>query len=109
MRVVANVRGWILLLLIVHLLVHPVVHSFAISAATQSSASVSLPVRGQLDSLASIDHCDLCRVGQSATAASKPARIELLNPHWIPVRIQAVSYASLQVSPRLPSRAPPSL
>jgi hypothetical protein len=109
MRVTANVRGWILLVLILHLLVHPVVHGFATSSTIRSSASVSLPARGHIDPAGSIDHCDLCRVGQSVTAAPAPSRIELLNPHWIRVRIQAVSYASLQVALNLPSRAPPIL
>jgi len=109
MKVAENLRGWILLVLIMHLLVHPVVHSLSTLATTRSSASTSVCALGSLNTDGSADHCDLCRVGQSVSAASKPAKIELLNPHWIPLRIQAVYYASLQVAPILPSRAPPSL
>jgi len=109
MRVAGNVRGWILLLLAMHMTVHPLLHGFAISTARQSATLVSGPVSRNSDIANSVDNCDLCRVGQSITTAPEPARIDLLNPHWIPVRVQAVSYASLQVRPRLPSRAPPSL
>ena len=109
MKVLPNFRGWILLVLILHLLVHPMVHGITTFSDSPDSASVSLPIHFDTNTAGSIDHCDLCRVGQTATAAPKPAIVELLNPHWIPVRLQAVSYASLQAASRLPSRAPPTL
>jgi hypothetical protein len=96
-------------MLVAHMTVHPMLHGFTTSTATPSATSVSVPAAGNIDTAASIDNCDLCRVSQSVTNTPEPAKIELLNPHWIPVRIRAVTYASLQVAPRLPSRAPPSL
>jgi len=101
----ANARCWILVVLVMHMAVHPMLHGFTPSSSTLR-VHVTSDGTGTADSF---DRCDLCRAGHSATVMPKPARIQLLNPHWIPVRIKAVSYASLQVTPRLPSRAPPIL
>jgi hypothetical protein len=101
----ANARCWILMVLVMHMAVHPMLHGFTQPSST-SHVHVKTDGAGTADSF---DRCDLCRVGHSATVMPKPARIQFLNPDWIPVRIKTVSYASLQVTPRLPSRAPPSL
>jgi hypothetical protein len=99
-----------LLLLVMHLMVHPVVHGLAALSLVSQPHSVTVPLNGDLGSSRSTtESCDLCRVGQSLTALPALTRTQLLNPQWVPVRLQVVFYASLQVAPGLPSRAPPSI
>ena len=104
-----KVRSWMLLLLVMHFLVHPMTHALAAYCALTDSHSLSAPAQGDLGTSRALDNCDLCRVGQSVTTAPDAAKVELLTPQWIPVRLQAVSYESLLIAPKLLSRAPPSL
>ena len=104
-----KVRGWLLLVLALHLMVHPMTHAVSACMSSPSPHSLSNPLQGDLSTSGAIDNCDLCRVGQSITAAPATTPVELLNPHWIPVRLHSVSYESLQIAPKLPSRAPPVL
>jgi hypothetical protein len=98
-----------LLLLVMHLMVHPMTHGLAALSSVNQPHSVSAPLNVDLGSSSSAENCDLCRVGQSVTTSPAPTRIQLLNPQWTLVRLQSVSYASLQVAPNLPARAPPSI
>ena len=104
-----KVRSWMLLLLVMHLMVHPMTHALAAYGAVTEFPALSTSPQGDLGTIRPLDNCELCRVGQSLTTAPDTAKVELLNPQWIPVRLQAVSYASLLITPQLPSRAPPSL
>jgi len=102
-------RGWLLIVLFVHVLVHPLVHAIGASGAASSLASVSASSTQSGDNLASGDQCELCRVGHNQIVSPQLPKTALLNPRWIRTALQAVNYASLQVSPAIPSRAPPSL
>ena len=104
-----KLRGSLLLLLMMHLVVHPMTHALSpVSTKAHAHAVCSAGIDDG-EAVRSMDSCDLCRAGNTVQAAPTLSRIELLNPQWIPVRLQAVSYASLQVAPKLPSRAPPAL
>ncbi|MGO9518026.1 MAG: hypothetical protein ACLPND_13350 [Candidatus Korobacteraceae bacterium] len=100
-------RGWLLMLLFVHVLLHPLVHAVGTSApdrlavSTSSTQSDASPNGG--------DQCELCRVGHRTIVTPQLPVSEMLNPGWIRTTLQAVNYASLQADHRLPSRAPPSL
>jgi hypothetical protein len=101
-------RGWILLLLIAHVFGHPMVHAMCATPAPAHGALASLP--SDANSLASsLENCDLCRAGQGSMLWAGLPDAERLNLHWIAVRLQAVSYASLRIERHLPARAPPSL
>ena len=100
-------RGWLLLLLFVHVLLHPLVHTVGVSAAA-NQAVISSPA-AQADAALEGDQCELCRVGHNSIATPQLPQSELLTPRWIRTTLQAVNYASLQADHRLPSRAPPSL
>ena len=100
-------RGWLLMLLFVHVLLHPLVHAVGISAASPLAVSVSST---QLDaSLNAGDQCELCRVGHNTIIIPRLPKSDLLNPRWIQTTLQAVNYASLHADHRIPSRAPPGL
>ena len=102
-----KLRGWLLLLLFVHVLLHPLVHAVGTSVANPFAVSANST---QTDaSLNSGDRCELCRVGHNTIVTPKLPQSDLLNPKWIRTTLQAVNYASLQADHRLPSRAPPSL
>lgn len=102
-------RGWVLLLLVMHVVVHPMTHAMSTCSVPSQPHSISASSQSDLGAIQPLDNCNLCRVGQSATIAPDAARVELLTPQWIPVRLHAVSYESLQIAPTLPSRAPPTL
>ena len=101
-------RGWLFLLLFVHVLLHPLVHVAGTSGAPTSLAVSTSSIIPDA-SLNSADQCELCRVGHNTVVAPQLPRTDLLNPRWIRTTLQAVNYASLQADHRLPSRAPPSL
>ncbi len=103
-----KLRGWLLMLVFVHVLLHPWVHAMGTTKAVSNHATVS-PSSGRYDNLASSDQCELCRVGHNATVTPRLPKTDLLNPRWIRTTLQAVNYASLQADRSLPSRAPPSL
>jgi hypothetical protein len=97
-----------LVLLIAHVLVHPLVHeSCEIFAPTH--ATVATDARGSGASGNSLESCDLCRAGHNTMLWAGLPKAERFNPQWIPLRLQAVSYASLRIERQLPARAPPSL
>ena len=98
-----------LLLLVMHIVVHPMAHALVACKAPAQPYSISTPLPSDLGATRPLDNCNLCRVGQSTTIAPDGARVELLTPQWIPVRLHVVSYESLQIAPTLPSRAPPIL
>ncbi len=103
-----KLRGWLLMVLFLHVMLHPLVHAIEIGSAAASDIRVSHalpPTHGALTG----DQCELCRIGHSASAAPQLPRTHLLNPHWIHTALQAVNYESLQADLRLPSRAPPAL
>jgi len=100
-------RGWLLLLLFVHVLLHPLVHVAGPSGATNLAVSTSSTASNI--SLSSADQCELCRVGHNTLVTPKLPRAELLNPRWIRTTLHAVNYASLHTDRAIPSRAPPSL
>ncbi len=103
-----RVRCAILLLLMVHVLVHPIVHGLSeVLAPAQVSPATRAGDIGATSS--SLDSCDLCRAGHKIMLWARLPETERLNPQWIPIRLQAASYASLRVDRRLPARAPPSL
>ena len=104
----ARFRSWLLLLLVLHVLVHPMVHGFCASSTVVHSTTVALPT-DSTSTVGSLEDCSLCRAGQGALLWADQQQVERLNPPWIPIRLQAVSKASLGVQHRLPSRAPPSL
>jgi hypothetical protein len=103
-----KLRGWLLMLLFVHVLLHPLVHAVGTSAAANSQVvSTSFaPLDGILNGG---DQCELCRVGHNTIVTPRLPKSDLLNPRWIRTTLQAVNYASLHRDHRLPSRAPPSL
>lgn len=103
-----KLRGWLLLLVFVHVMLHPWVHAAGIDKPVNNLTSVSSRSQ-RSDNLASTDECELCRAGHSATVATPIPQTELLNPQWIQIALHAVNYASLQADCRLPSRAPPIL
>jgi hypothetical protein len=100
-------RGWLLILLFVHVLLHPLVHAVGTSAA--SPLAVSTSSTQSESNLNSGDRCELCRVGHNTIVTPRLPQSDLLNSRWIRTTLQAVNYASLQAGHRLPSRAPPSL
>jgi hypothetical protein len=101
-----KLRGWLLMLVFVHVMLHPWVHAMG-SAKVVSRVSLSSSTHS--DNVSSSDQCELCRVGHSTALAPRLPKTELLNPQWIRVALHAVNYASLQADRRLPSRAPPIL
>lgn len=101
-------RSWLLLLLVIHVLVHPVVHGLCASSTVTHSTTVALPT-DSTSTVGSLEDCSLCRAGHGAMLWADLQQVERLNPLWIPIRLRAVSEASLGVQHRLPSRAPPSL
>jgi hypothetical protein len=102
-----KLRGWLLLLLFVHVLLHPLVHAIGTPAANGFAVSTTST---QSDaSLNSGDQCELCRVGHNSIVTPQLPKSALLNPRWIRTALQAVNYESLQAGHRIPSRAPPSL
>jgi hypothetical protein len=101
-------RGWLLLLLFVHVLLHPLVHVVGPSRAA-SNRAVSAGSTVTDASLNSVDQCELCRVGHNTMVTPQVPKTDLLNPRWIRTTLRAVNYSSLQADHRLPSRAPPSL
>jgi hypothetical protein len=104
-----KLRGWLLLLLFVHVLLHPWVHAIGAAQPARTHLSVSDRSTPSESGLASSDQCELCRVGHNTTATPRLPKTALLNPRWIHTTLQAVNYASLQTDRRLPSRAPPTL
>ena len=103
-----KIRGWLLMLVFVHVMLHPWVHAMGTARTAGSLASVSATSTHSGD-LTSSDQCELCRVGHNATVTPQLPKTDLLNPRWIRTTLQAVNYASLQANRSLPSRAPPSL
>jgi hypothetical protein len=103
-----KLRGWLLMLVFVHVLLHPWVHAMGTAKTASSLAAVSA-ASTQNGELPSSDHCELCRVGHNAAVTPRLPKTDLLNPRWIRTVLQAVNYASLQADRSLPSRAPPSL
>lgn len=103
-----KLRGWLLILLFVHVLLHPLVHAVGTSGAASSLAASASTAQADA-SLNSGDQCELCRVGHNTIVTPRLPQSDLLNPRWIRATLQAVNYASLQAGHRLPSRAPPSL
>jgi hypothetical protein len=103
-----KLRGWLLMLVFVHVLLHPWVHAMGMAKTANSLASVSA-TSTQTGELTSSDQCELCRVGHNAAVTPRLPKTDLLNPRWIRTVLQAVNYASLQADRSLPSRAPPSL
>jgi hypothetical protein len=101
-------RGWLLMLLFVHVLLHPLVHVAGTSRAANNFA-VSDCSAAQDASLNADHQCELCRVGHNTIVTPQLPQTDLLNPRWIRTALQAVNYASLQADQKLPSRAPPSL
>jgi hypothetical protein len=102
-------RGWLLMLLFVHVLLHPLVHAIGTSGAASDLARVSASSTQPNSRLAAGDQCELCRVGHNPIISPQLPQANLLNPGWIQVALQAVNCASLQAEHRIPSRAPPSL
>jgi len=102
-------RGWLLAVLFVHVVLHPWVHAMGVASPAGSTASVSNRSAGPDGSVSAVDHCELCRVGHSATATPRLPRTDLLNPRWIHTALTSVNYASLLADSRRPSRAPPVL
>lgn len=103
-----KLRGWLLMLLFLHVMLHPLVHAMDMDSASASDIltfHASSSAHGQQTG----DQCELCRVGHNATAAPQLPKTHLLNPRWIHIALQAVNYESLQADLRLPSRAPPVL
>jgi hypothetical protein len=103
-----KLRGWLLLLVFVHVLLHPWVHAMGTAKIASSLVAVSA-TDTQSGEITSSDQCELCRVGHNATVTPRLPKTDLLNPRWIRTTLQAVNYASLQADRSLPSRAPPSL
>ena len=101
-------RGWLLMLLFVHVLLHPLVHVAGTSGAGNNFA-VSDGSAAQNASLNADRQCELCRVGHNTIVTRQLPKSALLNPRWIRTALQAVNYASLHAGHRIPSRAPPSL
>ena len=100
-------RGWLLMLLFAHVMLHPWVHAIGVSKLANNHVSISsAPANGD-NTLGTSDQCELCRVGHNAAVTPKLPKVDLLNPRWIHIALQAVNYASLQADLRLPSRAPP--
>jgi hypothetical protein len=104
-----KLRGWLLMLLFVHVMLHPWVHAVGTAGAGNHRATVSDTSKAPASGLAAADQCELCRVGHNATVTAGLAKTDLLNPRWIRTTLQAVNYASLQADRSLPSRAPPTL
>jgi hypothetical protein len=102
-------RGWLLMLLFVHVLLHPLVHAIGTSGAASDLARVSASSTPPDSSLTTGDQCELCRVGHNTIVTPALPQADLMNPRWIRVALQAVNYSSLQAGDRIPSRAPPSL
>jgi hypothetical protein len=100
-------RGWLLMLLFVHVMLHPWVHSIDLGGPSSEILLSHASCSGQ--PALSGDQCELCRIGHNATAAPMLPQVDLLNPLWIHTALQAVNYESLQADLRLPSRAPPAL
>ena len=107
-RTPLKLRGWLMMLVFVHVLLHPWVHAMGMTKSASQLTTVSNG-SGQSDNLVSTDQCELCRVGHSATLTPRLPKTELLNPQWVRIALHAVNYASLQADRRLPSRAPPIL
>jgi len=101
-------RGWLLLLLFVHVLLHPLVHVAGLSG-TPNSTAVCAPPAGADASLNSADQCELCRVGQNTIFTPQLPKADLLNPRWIRTALQEANYASLHADRAISSRAPPIL
>src|SRR5271157_795810 len=108
-RTPVKFRGWLLMLLFVHVLLHPLVHTSVTSGAASSLVSVASSSTQSGSNLIAGDQCELCRVGHNTIVTPQLPKADLLNSRRILVALQAVNYASLQASRRLPSRAPPSL
>jgi len=104
-----KVRGWLLALLAMHLFVHPMTHALQVSVSTGAPPSVSNPVPADSSAARPLDNCELCRVGQSVATTPDTTRVELIQPQWVLVKLHSVSYESLRIEVRLPSRAPPTL
>lgn len=104
-----KLRGWLMMLVFVHVLLHPLVHMVGTAQAPGDLTTVKADAHPSGNGLISSDQCELCRVGHNATAAHELPKTDLLNPRWIRTALQAVNYASLQADLRLPSRAPPLL
>jgi hypothetical protein len=104
-----KVRGWLLALLAMHVLVHPMTHALAACVSTGAPPSVSNPVPADSGAARPLDNCDLCRLGQSVATTPNATRVELIHPQWVLVKLHSVSYESLRIEVRLPSRAPPTL
>jgi len=102
-------RGWLLALLAMHLLMHPMTHAIAARVTPAAAQSVSIPASDDPSTARPLDNCDLCRLGHSVVTAPTATRVERVHPQWILVRIQSVSYESLRIATKLPSRAPPTL
>jgi hypothetical protein len=100
-----KLRGWLLVVLFAHVMLHPWVHAIGTGKAASDTLLSAASFADQ--SAATGDQCELCRVGHNATLVPKLPTVELLNPRWIHVALQAANYASLQSDRRLPSRAPP--
>lgn len=98
-------RGWLLMLLFAHVVLHPWVHAIGMGKAASHSSLFAANSSDQ--SAVAGDQCELCRVGHNGTVLPQLPTIELLNPRWIHIALQAANYASLQADRRLPSRAPP--
>ncbi len=103
-----KLRGWLLMVLFLHVMLHPLVHAIDMGSAAASGIVVSQAPSSAHGPLTG-DQCELCRVGHNAAATPKLPKADLLNPHGIHVALQAVNYESLQADLRLPSRAPPAL
>lgn len=106
-----KLRGWLLMLLFAHVMLHPWVHAIGMGRASSPAPDLPSLSAASTSDLPSIvaDQCELCRVGHSATLVPQLPTVDLLNPRWIHLALQAVNYASLQADRSLPSRAPPLL
>ena len=100
-------RGWLLMLLFAHVMLHPWVHAIGVSKLANSHVSISSAPANGPNTLGTSDQCELCRVGHNAAVTPKLPKVDLLNPRWIHIALQAVNCASLQADLRLPPRAPP--
>jgi len=104
-----KIRVWMLLLLMMHLVVHPLTHVFSASLSSPEPQSICSPAPNDLALTRTSDHCELCRLANSVSAAADEIRSERLSPQWISVSAGAVSYNPLNVASQLSSRAPPTL
>lgn len=104
-----KVRGWLLVLVFVHVMLHPWVHAIGAPIPVGHHTPIATSSSTLDSGLVTGDQCELCRLSHSTVVLLRLPTSDLLNPRWIRTTLQAVNYASLQAERSLPSRAPPTV